>query len=95
MAKYWYELLESGSALERLHCLHSLDEREITEDTKLFFVGTTASKYDLDRQAFKSHKSLEKISVDSAAFGTSTWEYACSYAKMYATADDPGVVVAL
>lgn len=94
MVKYWYQLLEGRNELKRLQHCSSLDEREITEDTKLFFVGTTSSKYDLASQQFKSYKSLDRISVDSAAFGTSTWEYACSYAKMYSTQGDPGVVVA-
>ena len=47
MVKYWYQLLEGGNELKRLQHCSSLDEREITEDTKLFFVGTTSSKYDL------------------------------------------------
>jgi len=29
------------------HIRSSIKEKEITEDTKLFFVGTTESKYDL------------------------------------------------
>lgn len=71
-----------------------LKEREITEDTKLFFVGTTESKYDLASQKFKDYKELDKISIENAAFGTSTWGYACAYAKQYAKKDDHGVVVA-
>lgn len=71
-----------------------LVEKKIDEDSKLYFVGTTEKQFDLKSQQFLDHKQLDKIAVDNAAFGTSTWEYACAYAKQYATKQHHGVVVA-
>ena len=73
---------------------HLLDEKEITESTKLFFVGTTTRNFDVEQQKFNTYKELDKITVDNAAFGTSKWEYACAYAKQYATKQHHGVIVA-
>ena len=87
------KILPSNPNKQDLDETEQVDEHEITEDTKLFFVGTTESKYDLTAQKFKDYKELDKISIENAAFGTSTWGYACAYAKQYAKTDDHGVVV--
>ena len=74
-----------------------LNEKKITDSNKLFFLGTTTKNFDVETQRFNSYKQLDKIAVDNAAFGTSTWEYACAYAKQYGTNSNGkyhGVVVA-
>ena len=72
-----------------------LNELEITDSNKLFFVGTIDTKYDLTAQKFVDYKALDKLTVESAAFGTSTYGYALAYAKQYGNQQKrSGVVVA-
>jgi hypothetical protein len=58
-----------------------LNELEITDNTKLYFVGTTTNNFDIINNKFNSYKEFDKISIENSAFGTSTWPYALAYAK--------------
>ena len=74
-----------------------MNEKKIIDNEKLFFLGTTTKNFDVEKQQFSNYKQLDKIAVDSAAFGTSKWEYACAYAKQYGASSEGkyhGVVVA-